>query len=70
MSYFIIYWKKNSIAMCGFFFARTDTVVYPFKLHLTMVLKYDEEIKVDSNFHECSVHHIYFQVQNHADNKS
>ena len=52
MSYFIIYWEKNSIAMCGFF-ARTDTVVYPFKLHLTMVLKYDEEIKVDSNFHEC-----------------
>lgn len=52
MSYFIIYWKKkNSIAMCGFY-ARTDTVVYPFKLHLTMVLKYDEEIKVDSNFHE------------------
>ena len=34
------------------FFARTDIVVYSFKLHLTMVLKYDEEIKVDSNFHE------------------
>ena len=34
------------------FFARTDIVVYPFKLQLTMVLKYDEEIKVDSNYHE------------------
>ena len=34
------------------FFARTDIVVYSFKLHLTMVLKYDEEIKVDSNYHE------------------
>ena len=52
MSYFIIYWKKTA-SPCVVFFARTDTVVYPFKLHLTMVLKYDEEIKVDSNFHEC-----------------
>lgn len=51
MSYFIIYWKKKQHRHV-WFFARTDIVVYPFKLHLTMVLEYDEEIKVDSNFHE------------------
>ena len=36
-----------------------------------MVLKYNEEIKVDSLISmNVSVYHIYFQVQNHADNKS
>ena len=69
MSYFIIYWKKKQHRYM-WFFARTDIVVYPFKLHLTMVLNMMKKSKWTLITMNVSVHHIYFQVQNHADNKS